>query len=335
MLKAALGTDGTYNIPREQADGLRSQKNDLLSNRETLLQQIAYTNIHAPYDGIITWSAQHGAGVFKMGDPLFKEINGTVFLGDPYNNARNYAILFPKEWNIRSGDPVLVQTPDGMRLMGQVADVNKGPHSSTIQLGQVQSVEVKVFDPQNSLRSGLPVQIIMPTDREKEYLKQAMASAVRAMASQPRAAGAPPPPRGRARAHADNAMITITRRGFLGYLTASIVAAVARPLTAQTLQNTVNPPQPYSPPQWETLNIAQIYKMVVGNDLTAGPEAIQVLEDKAKERLPKANQMSLTGDVWREGNGKLYYAGGLQGVLGDVVGGLTTGNAIAAGLPII
>ena len=174
LTQNAPSTEGTQYMQRSDLDNLKIQKAGLLAEQKTLRIEIDRTNIRAPGDGLIDWSAEHGAKIFKGGDELFLFSTGSVYLGDINNSINpNNAILFSKALALRAGDPIAVETPRGILLPGEVASVNKSPYNALVDLQQYQSIEVKVYDSRHALRPGLPVQVIVPTEKEKQVLLSA------------------------------------------------------------------------------------------------------------------------------------------------------------------
>ncbi len=307
--QAAPSADGTQYVDRERLDSLKVERFKLLARQKFLQEQISRSEIRSPYNSVIDWSAENTAGVFQSQDALF-HIPGPVFLGD-INNAKN-AILFSNSNKINAGDPVLVRTPQGIRLISVVTAVNKNPSSPSVSISQYQSIEIKVFDPQHALRPGLGVQVSLIKDIDK----QAVLSILSAVSRSPSSSSAPPPPPPKTPFDA-----------FASQLFA--VHATGPSIVAQ-----VPPPYYFSSPQGPSLNSSDVVTRVLGNELVAGPEYINYLKSKANEGLPGALQFSLFGNVL-DNNGKLTFAGGASGALNGWAGTALTGNAIGAGLPIV
>jgi len=296
--QASPTANGTQYVGRDQVDNLKIQKLKLLARQKILQEQISRGEVRSPYNSVIDWSAENTAGVFQSQDVLF-HIPGPVFLGD-ISNASN-AILFSKGVKINSDDPVLIRTPQGIRLMGVVTAVNKNPSSPSVQISQYQSVEVKVFDPHHALRPGLGVQVSLIKDIDK----QAVLSILSAINNSPVTSSAPPPP---------------PDRPFDGF--------AAQIFTPNTTGLNINLPQAYFLPKTPSLNSIQLEQQVLGNKLLTADEAGNYLQKKLSEQLPGARKFDLTAGVWNAGNGQLSYVGGFRGAFDDIASQVVKGNVI-------
>jgi len=102
---------------------------------------------------------------------------GTVLVGD--STRMDNPILFPRGLKINNGDPLVMETVQGVRLPGQVTAVNQTPYSLTRNLSGYQAIEVMVFDHQGILQPNLPVKIILPKDDEKQKILDALTQAAK------------------------------------------------------------------------------------------------------------------------------------------------------------
>ncbi|MBF0569470.1 MAG: hypothetical protein HQL18_01680, partial [Candidatus Omnitrophica bacterium] len=82
------------------------------------------------------------------------------------------------------------------------------------------------------------------------------------------------------------------------------------------------------------LSLPEMFGLVAGNNLLNGELSIDVLKNKANERLAKSSRLSLDAGVFLN-NGKLSFSGGMSGVFQDIVAGVKTGNAIGAAVPVV
>ncbi|MEI7998742.1 MAG: hypothetical protein WCH62_04475, partial [Candidatus Omnitrophota bacterium] len=256
--------------------------------------------VRAPSNGYVTKLSKYESNSFLRNDELLRIGTGTVLVGGDVNQS-NRLLLLPKDLKISIGDPVVIETPTGLRLAGKISVINPLPHSSTVELGGYQAVQVMAFDQHNILQSNLPVRVILPNDDQKIYLATVLAEN-----SSRSAVGVGPLP-----------SQVLDKSGAIssGQTSANNFALQA---------------------DIQAINLSDVERLVSRNRIGIGTEAIKVLEKKEAERFPKASRFSLTGGVWMTGEGKLAFSGGLKGTINNMVsGGVQSGNAIGAAVPIV
>jgi len=110
-------------------------------------------------------------------------------------------------------------------------------------------------------------------------------------------------------------------------------------LVTPASKNTVNANGPAGTTQTNSqkpsIDLNKVAALVNNNKLITEPQALEVLQRKLEERLPKETRFSIDGGVYMN-NGKLYFSGGLMGMLNNTIGGgIQSGNAIGAAVPVV
>ena len=264
-------------------------------------------DIRAPKDGVIVSSAeQRLGGAVKSGEEVFGYNTGTVFLGD-INNPQN-GILFPASPIIKYGDFVLVTTKEGSRLIGVVTNVSKA-FSPDIQLAN-QSIEIKAWDQQHTLRTGMFVNVSLLDQKNQDMARRAWTQDN----PTPSASAPPPPPPDRSdRSNGQDAE--------WGQNPPNTPITIVTPLTS-------------FPTQGPSVNLAEIEKRVRNYNLTAVTQRYTYLQKQLAEKYPNSKSLSLDFNVYTSG-GKTYYGGGIAGQLPNLAVELSTGNAYGAAAPVV
>ncbi len=279
QLSRSRDADGTLLIDRDQLDRLNAQKASQVSRLHYLQEQIDRLYVRSPGSGVVNSVANYESGA-SQNQELLRIGTGKVLIGD-INDAQG-AVLFPSDPSINTGDPVVVETPQGVRLPGQVTAVNGQLNSPIMDLSGFVSLEVMVNDQGGILSSNLPVKIILPKD--------------------------------------DQAMTTSKIKVIVRNLALTLIAALSLMGKAQGQTN---------------MDLNTVETLVDNNRLISGIQAIEVLQKKQEEKLPKATRFSLNGGVYMK-DGKLYFSGGLEGMFNNMVGGsVQSGSAISAAVPVV
>lgn len=306
-LTQATLPDGTLIISRDELDQLKAAKIDLKAQADALGVLIPRLNMTAPYDGTIVWSAQSSSDAVRENDGVFRILKSQDYLGN-FDDTQ-YSILFSKSVKINAGDYVQVITLTG-RLLGEVVAVDLNPQSSSVQLGQNQSVEIRLNDPQHLLRSGIQVQVILLTHKDKLSAIAALSASGKeqpSIASSSSAASEP-------------------LKGFVSQL-----------FTQNTPGQYVEPaiPQAYYAPQGAPLTLSQVDQKVDQNRLGVVNEFYTFWQNKIAERYPRAKKFSLFGSFFSTGNGSTSFFGGAGGTLNGLTSVLTSGNLANYGLSVL
>ena len=312
LQQAALPPDSTRYITISEENDLKSKKSDLLAEANTLQKQIVRTKIISPYNGIVVWSAEHKSRHFQSYERLLDIMPGTVFLGGIKNGDNDFLLDRSK---VKAGDPVLVRTTIGSenyRLLCRVEASNKNPYSSIVEINRAnQSVEIKVFDPQHILRPGLPVQVTRLNTEEKKMASAILANMSKSSVSS--GSGAPPPPPDSLK----DLLYSISLKGY-----------------SQNTFVSVKPPSPYLTFS-NSLSFAQLKQQIIDNNLALRDKYISVLISRLNEGLPRAKQISLTGDILTRKNGTPVFAFGIKGVFNGLSWGFSKGNALGIGSSVL
>ncbi len=301
QISQAKSPDGTWMITRDQLDSLSSQKAELNSKEQELEIDIQNLQVRAPADGIIENIAAYRSGIVGSQDEIIRERTGTVLIGE----ADNFKglVLFPRSAKISIGDPVIIETPQGIRLPGRVSAVNQTPYDLTRDLKGYQAIEVMAVDLQGILNPNLPVNIILSKDKddkEKQVVLDALLTAGK-LSGNTIAAGSPPPS---PPPQSDN-----------------LTSIVGLNPDISIVQNTINPPTPGLPlglpqtrPTQNSLDLNSVYSLVTGNTLVTGVDTLDMLEKHVAEAIPSSTEVDLVGNIYTQ-NGKLVFSGGVMGML--------------------
>lgn len=316
QLNQAMDKDGTLLIKRDDLDNLKAQQATLLLRAKYLQDQVQRMDIRAMHSGVVTKLAAYEAKVFHSQDELLTISTGKVLIGD-----NKGSILLPQDIKINQGDPLVVETPQGTRLLGKVSVLNQAPYTTAVDWKGYQAVEVMAFDNQHVLQPNLPVKIIVPTDNEKRILDSLAVLVERNSQPQVSApAGAPPPP------SIDEELAKLISKGGIGPISAAGSNVPSNNVTTPLIAQQTNVP---------VVSLADVQRLVATNQLVIGEEELEVLKNKQAEKLPKATRFSLTGGVWMQ-DGKLAFSGGIKGTIDNMVGGgVSSGNAIGAAVPVV
>jgi len=309
---AAPGTVGIMEINRLKAEEFKWRGE--VARLQDLIPRL---DIRAPKDGVIVTSAEPGlGGVVKSGQAIFWYSTGVAFLGDV--NDPN-GILLPATSNVKHGDFVLVTTKvGGIRLIGVVTNVADA-FSSNLAIAN-KSVEVKVFDPQHALRTGIAVNVGLLDKKNQEIARTVWSQEYTTQSS----AGGPAP----------NAQLDeMANRVNSGQGIQNNPINVAEPATSFPASS-IAATQKTNGKTIEVESLTEIDKRVKGYNLTGVTQRINYLQKQLAEKYPNAKSLSLDFNVYTSG-GKTYYSVGLLGQLPSLAVNLATGNAYGAAAPIV
>lgn len=329
--------NGAPTTKNPEIDRLNLERAQLDTQLKINLDIIAHANVNAPDDLRVVWSNQNKTRFYKEGSPLILFNRGTTFLGNLLN-AQN-AIMFSEADGISYGDPVVIQTPEGTRILAQVVGIKEAFASSQGLPGKIY-IEVGVpkgGDAQYVLQSKVKEEIIIPTPQEKQKILAMglLPPSTLAVA----AAGAPPPPKNPfgnslvpylaerpSILRADQAMTIGSIAQKIGIFMLIAYSGVGLPLFAQELSR---PPQPYFIPQGNVpvLTLKDLRSQVIGDKINAGPEEIDAAIKKAEANKIGAKKIGIEGKVIQR-NGTFSFEGGVLGSIKDWSAGLLGGNAI-------
>ncbi len=306
-----IGTaEASRMIPRAELDNLKTQKAELLARGKLLYEQIERMNIRAPHSGFVH-GLTYGSKVFQAEDRLLTIGTGKVLIGG-INDVKG-PVLFPQGMPFHDGDPIAIETVQGIFLPGRVVAVNQTPFASSIDLSKYQSLEVMAVDQQNILYPDLPVKVIVPMENEKKSILDAFgAFTASSMTPMPAGVGGNQPP-------------PFEQQDLFSLISPYAFTGTARSNTSLTMPGA---------PSF-AVNLSGVRQAVASNELAIGPQNIEIIQKKLAEALPKATRFSLNGGVYFK-DGKLTFDGGARGMFNNMIGGgLQSGNALGASSPIV
>lgn len=300
---------------RTQLESLQKEKSSLWAQLISLKTRIGQLEIFAPQSGMISRLSAPGSVSFSEGEALMRIQTGRVFVGDMYNMQK--ALLLSRDLDLTIDDPVLVETPAGLRLPARIISIDKTPQSQTVNLHdlslKLQAVQVMVEDPGHLLGEALPVKVIIPKDAEKTPITALLQKADEHHARQEHAA--------RKRTRSNQLALRFQQTNPPERVLEEKPVSTERSSLAQ--------------PQGKMLTITQVADLIAKNNLLNTDVSTAYLQKKIAEELPNSTRLSLKAGVIMDNEGKLSLGGGLNGVIQGIAGGIESGNAIGAALPIV
>ncbi|MBF0511447.1 MAG: TolC family protein [Candidatus Omnitrophica bacterium] len=291
-------SNGVVIVGPEEMDALKGIQADLKAALEESEEHLRQTNIMAPSDGAVSFSAEYEGSDFHAGQQIMTINRPEVLLGN-VANVPGSQILFSKT-RVNIGDPIALETPGGLFLAGKVTLVQAHPTNPGYNVSNQIGLQVMAYDPYQALSPGLPVRVILPT----EGARAAVAGVLREMI-RPRPV--------------------------------AVIAPLTRPAgaTGSSSRPSADPVAvtPRSPVIFvqnipgRSLTPLQVYQSVLADPSSVGPEKLDTEIAQLNRKLPGASQFSLTLGGWQQGNGRRTFSVGLQGIVDAFKGGISSGNA--------
>ncbi|MBF0122485.1 MAG: hypothetical protein HQL21_03615 [Candidatus Omnitrophica bacterium] len=169
QLKNVQSSGGLMGVSPDEVLHLRDREAELSARLKTLQDEAGRLLVKTPADGMvkeISWEPSS----FDQGAVAVRLQRSQFVIGNTDNS-----ILFSRDLQISEGDPVVLRTPAGIYGVGEVIKTDPGVQSSKSNLGPVQAVKIKVYDPHNAFYAGLPLQVIVPDSSERARVAQVLA----------------------------------------------------------------------------------------------------------------------------------------------------------------
>lgn len=312
-LSRAYDAQGRLMIEAELLNELNAKRAALAVEIRTLLDKTRRLAVRSQTSGRVSALAS-AESLFKEHDRLMSLRPGIAVIGstDPGVND----LLFDERHQLSAKDPVVVELSSGVRLPAEIIDVNRHPLAvdgtadAKLSIAGKQAVSVRVFDGGHLLNLNQGVRIILPSKEEAEQVIDVITRLKKESADAQQEAQQSAP--------SDDEIMSMLVPPEPLALTAPTASVQLVALPAGSSQG---------------LSLDEAASRTKGFVLTNGVQRVEWQEAQLNTKGPRDKRLSLSGQMTIQG-GKIYYAGGISGMLNNSIGaGITSGNALGAAAP--